>query len=141
MSWLVSPLWAGLGPIGIALTSELVAACEAPRRTNGCCGVAVGEGALRLTDIAVILEVGKPSLSRQITALERLGLVRCETDPVDARVRMITLTSTGNSRLEAVQHAGARVFQRLLAGWDIDDLTTLTDLASRLNSIYNRGEP
>lgn len=93
------------------------------------------EGPLRLTAIAAILEVGKPSLSRQVTVLEHLGLVRRETDPVDARAQMITLTDAGISRLEAVQHARTRAFHRLLAGWDINDLTALTDLVGQLNTI------
>jgi DNA-binding MarR family transcriptional regulator len=66
--------------------------------------------------------------------LEHLGLVRWETDPLDARARMITLTGTGISRLESVQQARAQAFHELLAGWDINDLTTLTDLVARLNS-------
>ncbi|MUK01592.1 MarR family transcriptional regulator [Vibrio cholerae] len=99
------------------------------------------EGPLRLTDIAAFLEVGKPSLSRQITVLEHLGLVRRQTDPLDARARTITLTGSGISRLESVQGARARAFQKLLAGWDIEDLTALTDLMSRLNSTHIRGKP
>ncbi|MHA7241437.1 MarR family winged helix-turn-helix transcriptional regulator [Arthrobacter sp. TMS1-12-1] len=115
---------AGLGPAAYGLLSVL-------RR----------EGPLRLTDIAAILGLGKASLSRQITALEHLGLVRRQMDPLDARARTITLTGTGISRLESVQQARAQAFRRLLADWDIEDLTALTDLVSRLNSTHIRGKP
>lgn len=92
------------------------------------------EGPLRLSDIAAILDLGKPSLSRQITSLEHRGLLRKETDPRDARARTLSLTPAGTTHLEAARRSRARALHRQLSGWDINDLTTLADLMHRLNT-------
>ena len=51
--------------------------------------------AMRLTDIAASIGIGKPSVSRQIVMLESLGLVQKHADPQDGRAQTISLTRTG----------------------------------------------
>ena len=56
-------------------------------------------GAMRLTDLASNVGIGKPSVSRQITMLEQLGLVEKTADPEDGRAQAISLTPLGSDRL------------------------------------------
>ena len=51
-------------------------------------------GHARLTDLAAYFGVGKPTLSRQLAYLARLGLVRGRADPADGRATRLELTET-----------------------------------------------
>lgn len=94
-------------------------------------------GAMRLTDLAAEIGVGKPSVSRQVVMLEKLGLVRREADPADGRAQAISLTDEGTRRLAAVQQARKGHFRELLAHWPQDDITQLAQLLDKLNRSYS----
>jgi DNA-binding MarR family transcriptional regulator len=96
------------------------------------------EGSLRATDIAQSIGVGKPSVSRQLAGLERLGLVSRQLDPDDARSQRVVLTPSGEQQL-AVAQAGRRVaFTALMRSWRPEDVESLGSLIARLNSTYRR---
>lgn len=96
------------------------------------------EGAMRLTDIAASIGVGKPSVSRQIAMLEQLGLVQKEADPLDGRAQSITLTPAGSKQLVTAQTARKEAFHHLMEDWDVKDLTTLGTLIAQLNETYTK---
>ncbi|MGJ9401800.1 MarR family winged helix-turn-helix transcriptional regulator [Arthrobacter sp. KK5.5] len=98
------------------------------------------KGSLRLTDLAAEIGVGKPSVSRQVTLLESLGIVRKTADPLDGRAQTISLTEEGARQLSAAQTARRHVFHDLLADWPVDDLSSLAALLTRLNHSY-RNDP
>lgn len=50
---------------------------------------------VRITDLAAYFGVGKPTMSRQVGSLERLGLVVREADPADGRGALVSLTDDG----------------------------------------------
>ncbi|MFB0835123.1 MarR family winged helix-turn-helix transcriptional regulator [Arthrobacter halodurans] len=93
-------------------------------------------GSLRLTDLAAEIGVGKPSVSRQVTLLEKLGVVQKVPDPEDGRAQTISLTEAGSRQLASAQAARRDVFTDLLADWPVDDLAQLADLLRRLNLAY-----
>ena len=62
-------------------------------------------GSTRLTDLAVLLGIGKGTLSRQIHGLETLGLVRRDPDPADRRAAQLRLTEEGSRRFDAARSA------------------------------------
>ncbi|THJ64895.1 MarR family transcriptional regulator [Arthrobacter echini] len=95
-----------------------------------------GEGAMRLTDIAASIGVGKPSVSRQIAMLEQLGLVQKEADPLDGRAQSISLTDAGSRQLLAAQTARKQAFRELMEDWEVEDLTCLGTLIAQLNETY-----
>src|SRR6478609_5445126 len=66
------------------------------------------EGPIRLTELAMNIGVGKPSVSRQIAFLEGLGLVSKEADPLDRRAQSIRLTLKGRKRCTRSRTPGAR---------------------------------
>src|SRR5215203_1806409 len=49
-------------------------------------------GGARLTDLSAYFGVGKPSLSRQVSYLERLGLITREQAPDDRRSARLVLS-------------------------------------------------
>ncbi|RJT83419.1 MarR family transcriptional regulator [Arthrobacter cheniae] len=96
------------------------------------------EGSLRATDIALSIGVGKPSVSRQLAALERLGLVNRQLDPFDARSQRVLLTSLGEQQLAAAQTGRRIAFTALMGSWRPEDLKSLGALIARLNSTYRK---
>lgn len=92
-------------------------------------------GGERPTDLAAALGVGKPTLSRQVAALERLGLLERTPDAVDARAHVIRLTIDGTARLESARSARRTRFRTLLAGWPEADVACLAALLHRLNAV------
>ena len=66
------------------------------------------EGPIRLTDLALNIGVGKPSVSRQIAFLESIGLVSKEADPLDGRAQAIRLTPRARRRCTRSRMPGGR---------------------------------
>ena len=96
------------------------------------------EGPIRLTDLAMNIGVGKPSVSRQIAFLENLGLVSKEADPLDRRAQSIQLTPKGEEKMHQVQDARRQVFQERLREWPVEELQELARYMAKLNSTYER---
>jgi len=96
------------------------------------------QGPIRLTELASCIGVGKPSVSRQITFLESLGLVSKEADPLDGRAQSIRLTPSGEEKMHQVQDARREVFRERLAEWPPEELQTLATYIAKLNAIYER---
>jgi DNA-binding MarR family transcriptional regulator len=96
------------------------------------------EGTIRLTDLAMNIGVGKPSVSRQIAFLEGLGLVAKEADPQDRRAQAISLTPKGEEKMHQVQDARRQVFRERLGEWPLEDLQELARYMAKLNATYER---
>jgi DNA-binding MarR family transcriptional regulator len=96
------------------------------------------EGTIRLTDLAINIGVGKPSVSRQIAFLEGLGLVSKEADPMDGRAQSIRLTPKGEEKMHEVQDARRQVFRERLGEWPLGDLQELARYMAKLNATYER---
>jgi DNA-binding MarR family transcriptional regulator len=96
------------------------------------------EGPIRLTDLAMNIGVGKPSVSRQIAFLESIGLVSKEADPLDGRAQAIRLTPNGEEKMHQVQDARREVFRERLGEWPVEDLQELARFMAKLNATYER---
>jgi DNA-binding MarR family transcriptional regulator len=96
------------------------------------------EGRIRLTDLAMNIGVGKPSVSRQIAFLESLGLVSKEADPSDGRAQAIRLTPKGEEKMHQVQDARRQVFRERLGEWPVEELEELARSMAKLNATYER---
>ncbi|MDJ0357311.1 MarR family transcriptional regulator [Paenarthrobacter sp. PH39-S1] len=96
------------------------------------------DGAMRLTELASCIGVGKPSVSRQVAFLESVGLVRKEADPLDGRAQLILLTDKGAEQMRTVHAARKEAFRRRLQHWSRPELLDLATLMAKLNEDYAR---
>ncbi|HWD53892.1 MAG TPA: MarR family transcriptional regulator [Acidimicrobiales bacterium] len=85
---------------------------------------------LRITDLAEILGVDTPTVTRKVQQLERDGMVVRHTDPDDRRASRIGLTPAGRRTIERVRRARRAWLEQLLANWGDEDLSALADLLS-----------
>ncbi|MGA4839636.1 MarR family winged helix-turn-helix transcriptional regulator [Streptomyces sp. G45] len=91
-------------------------------------------GPRRATDLAAFIGVGKATMSRQLRALEQLGLVAREPDPADGRAWLVRLSEEGRERFRTVRSARRERYVRQLAGWDRKEVAELARLLGQLNS-------
>ncbi|WP_369214741.1 MarR family winged helix-turn-helix transcriptional regulator [Streptomyces flavofungini] len=91
-------------------------------------------GPQRATDLAAYIGVGKATMSRQLRALEELGLVSRAPDPADGRAWLIRLTPDGRTRFRTVRAARRAQYVRRLQGWDRAEVAELARLLGQLNS-------
>ncbi|GGZ31105.1 transcriptional regulator [Streptomyces inusitatus] len=91
-------------------------------------------GSLRATDLAGYFGVGKATMSRQLRALEELGLVVREPDPADGRASLVRLTEEGLTRFRRVRDVRRERYVAKLAGWDRAEISELARLLHQLNT-------
>jgi DNA-binding MarR family transcriptional regulator len=91
-------------------------------------------GTQRATELAAYFGVGKATMSRQLRALEDLGLVARDPDPADGRASLVRLTDEGRSRFRRVRDARRARYMRKLAGWDRAEVAELARLLHQLNA-------
>ncbi|WP_320777079.1 MarR family winged helix-turn-helix transcriptional regulator [Streptomyces sp. CRN 30] len=90
-------------------------------------------GGLRATELAAYFGVGKATMSRQLRALEELGLVAREPDPADGRAWLVRLTEEGRERFRRVRDARRERYVRRLTGWDRTEVAELARLLHQFN--------
>lgn len=104
--------------------------------------VAIARSApLRLVDLAEEFGLDKSTMSRQVSALLRIGLVRRSPDPLDGRAFLLELTDEGRDRLDEVSRARHEDWRTRLGSWSADDIATLADGLTRLAATLNPPEP
>ncbi|MGY0491819.1 MarR family winged helix-turn-helix transcriptional regulator [Streptomyces sp. WG-D5] len=91
-------------------------------------------GAQRATELAAYIGVGKATMSRQLRALEELGLVGREPDPADGRAWLVSLTEYGSEHFRRVRDARRMRYVRQLDGWDRREVAELARLLHQLNA-------
>lgn len=90
-------------------------------------------GRQRATELAAYIGVGKATMSRQLRALEELGLVAREPDPADGRAWLVHLTDEGRQRVGRVREARRGRYVSQLAHWDRREVAELARLLGQLN--------
>ena len=95
-------------------------------------------GRMRATDLAAYVGVGKATMSRQLRALEELGLVYREPDPADGRAWLIQLTDLGRARFSSVRDARRARYVREMKNWDRREVAELARLLRQLNQGMER---
>ncbi|MFG3015461.1 MarR family winged helix-turn-helix transcriptional regulator [Streptomyces cinerochromogenes] len=92
-------------------------------------------GGQRATELAAYIGVGKATMSRQLRALEDLGLIAREPDPADGRAWLVTLTEEGRRRVGTVREARRARYVRQLSHWDRNEVAELARLLHELNGV------
>lgn len=94
-------------------------------------------GPERATSLAQYFGVGKATMSRQLRALEDLGLVRREPDPADGRAFLVQLTCEGQARFTRVRDARRQRYVKRLSAWDRSEVAELARLLHELNAVQD----
>jgi DNA-binding MarR family transcriptional regulator len=89
------------------------------------------ESSLRVTDLAELLGVDPPTVTRKVQQLERLGFVTREADHEDRRATRIQLTADGRDTLERVLRAHRERLARLFEEWNESDLAAFAAMLER----------
>ncbi|WP_354641459.1 MarR family winged helix-turn-helix transcriptional regulator [Kitasatospora camelliae] len=79
-------------------------------------------GSCRGADLASHFMLDKSTVSRQVGALERLGLLRREADPEDQRGQLLRLTDAGEQLLAEAYERRRQSFAGRFEGWSDEDL-------------------
>nr|WP_253945285.1 MarR family transcriptional regulator [Nocardioides sp. zg-DK7169] len=79
------------------------------------------------------LHADKGAVSRAVTQLEQLGLVRRECDPGDRRSQLLEVTESGAAALEASDARARELLHGRLDGWTLGEVQRLRELLTRLN--------
>jgi DNA-binding MarR family transcriptional regulator len=123
----------------------LLRRAEATRRTGGARANTLDRSAyliLRRLDehgpqnvkaVADALGLDGSTVNRQVTAMERDGLVRRTRAVPDARVTLVQPTAAGLRRMTGVRAAREDLYTQVLATWPDGDRRTLASLLTRLN--------
>jgi DNA-binding MarR family transcriptional regulator len=88
-------------------------------------------GSLGVVELADLSGRDYTTVSRQVTRLEELGLVR-RRPGTDKRVHEAMVTAKGARITAALDAARDRMLTTLFAGWDGQDVSTLARLLGRL---------
>ncbi|MET9392862.1 MarR family winged helix-turn-helix transcriptional regulator [Streptomyces sp. NPDC006624] len=91
-------------------------------------------GSCRATDLAAHYALDKSTVSRQVTALERAGLVERRPGERDHRVQVLRLTRDGRRVLARVAESRRAAFGERLAHWPAEDLSRFADYLVRYNA-------
>lgn len=90
-------------------------------------------GPSRVTDVAEVVALDASTVSRRISGLQDAGLVARVNDPADARAWLVEITEAGAQRLALFEQHRREALEELVSAWDPEDLTTFTQLATRLH--------
>ncbi|ANC31538.1 MarR family winged helix-turn-helix transcriptional regulator [Isoptericola dokdonensis] len=88
----------------------------------------------RGSDLAAHFGVGRATVSRQLSRLEDLGLVRRRVDPADTRGQLITLTEDGAARFVRARDARITMLEHALTDWEKSDVSELASLMRRYST-------
>ncbi|QNS09056.1 MarR family winged helix-turn-helix transcriptional regulator [Streptomyces xanthii] len=90
-------------------------------------------GGCRATDLAAHYALDKSTVSRQVAALERAGLVDRRVDPDDHRVQVLHPTEAGAAILAQVTVSRRQALLERLGDWPEEDLERFAAYLTRYN--------
>jgi len=91
-------------------------------------------GAMRLGDIAEVMQLDASTVSRHVQQLGDRGFIEREPDPVDGRARIIALSSAGAATLKKTFDQRRAFLTAALADWDDADRERLRHDLTRLTA-------
>ncbi len=91
-------------------------------------------GGCRATDLAAHYALDKSTVSRQVAALERAGLIERRLDAEDHRVQVLHLTEAGQEILAQVTRSRRAAFRERLVDWPEEDLVRFAAYLERYNA-------
>lgn len=98
------------------------------------------EGPQRAGEIANAFHSDPSTISRQVSALVKAGLIERKADPGDGRASLLAATDEGVRVIETERRRRARVIASVLGGWSAEDREDLTALLARFLDDYQAFE-
>jgi DNA-binding MarR family transcriptional regulator len=89
-------------------------------------------GPLGIGELAELVGRDYTTVSRQVTKLEGLGLVRRQVNTQDGRIKEAVITDAGASMTRALDGAREKLFGAVLADWDKTEVAELARLTRQL---------
>ena len=103
------------------------------RTAHGTIGQHIADAGSRVTELAELAQVSKPTVVYLVNDLERLGYVERVPDPSDGRAKLVRLTERG----ARAQRAGTEIVHQIERDWSMllgaRDFAALHDLLQRLH--------
>lgn len=90
------------------------------------------DGRLRRVDLAERLGMSQSSVTRLLAPLEKIGLVRRESDPRDRRAAFTELTDAGRRVASEAEATARDAAEDLLRGWPDGEVDALAGAVTRL---------
>jgi DNA-binding MarR family transcriptional regulator len=94
------------------------------------------EGQMRASDVAEALHSDPSTVSRQVAALVKDGLVERRSDPDDGRASLLVLTEKADAVLAEHDRIRLEHFARVLDGWSDADLRQFATMLCRFTEAY-----
>lgn len=104
----------------------------------GTLGLLVRQGPMPISTLAGLEGVRAPSMTRTVTNLEGLGLVRRRSDPSDARVVVVEATDAGHDAVARIRRARRAWLTQQLAELPAADMASLRAAAPILMALAER---
>jgi DNA-binding MarR family transcriptional regulator len=92
-------------------------------------------GQLKISDLAIAERSSQPTITNHIKRLEEAGLVERHSDPHDARVSLISATSSGRAKLSAIRHEIGSFLAPRLAELSAEDQAAMRRTIEVLNEL------
>lgn len=117
------------------LVSEALAQRGFPdfRTAHGAIGQHIGDRGSRVTELAQLAQVSKPTVVYLVNDLERLGYVERVPDPADGRAKLVRLTERGRRAQEAAREIVAQIEHDWSEVLGRRDFAALRELLQRLH--------
>lgn len=101
-------------------------------------------GPLRAGDLAEAMHISRPTVSKQLTRLERAGMISRESDPHDGRASIVGLSAEGAAAHRRLLAQGIRMMRHALRDRSRTDAAALADevadLVARLGVTDSPGD-
>jgi DNA-binding MarR family transcriptional regulator len=98
-------------------------------------------GPVRSNVLAEAVYSDPSTISRQVAALVKDGLIERRADPADGRASLLAVTAEGRELLESRHRQRSCSLARMLAHWPEGDLEQFTDLLERFVADHERSIP
>jgi DNA-binding MarR family transcriptional regulator len=101
----------------------------------------IGLGPCRSSELAVAVHSDPSTVSRQVAALVRDGLVERRADPEDGRASVLAATEAGLQLLEEQRKRLGLALARVVRQWEPEDVSRFLELLERFVADHERALP
>lgn len=105
------------------------------RPAHGTIGQHIADRGSRITELARLAQVSKPTVVYLVNDLERLGYVERIPDPADGRATLVCLTQRGTRAQATAREIMAEIEQDWGELLGVDDFVALRALLQRLHDV------